>query len=289
MKTKIIHVVDVSNFMNRAYYASDKELSAPDGTPTGALKTFLNMVNKLIAANSDDYFIFPFDCPRKKSWRARYTKDSKTLDSYKGDRPVDEDKSKALSAQLKLARDILQAGGYLCPITKSFEADDLIGTIAKRFGRLGYKVIIYSRDKDFVQCLNSFVTIVRQAQANSAEQIITAQNAHEFYVKPKQMIDFLTMVGDSSDCVAGIKGIGEKTAKTILEKYGSIDAARDQSFPRFEKLSNEFFEDTRMLVTIDTNAPNVPKHIKEFRPPVKEKVLKRIKKELRFNYLISGV
>lgn len=289
MKTKTIHVVDVSNFMNRAYYASDKDLCAPDGTPTGALKTFLNMVNKLIAANAGDYFVFPFDCPRTKSWRARYTQDSKTLSSYKGDRPVDEDKSHAISKQLKLAREILQAGGYLCPITKSFEADDLIGTIAKRFGKLGFKVIIYSRDKDFVQCLNSFVVIVRQAQANSAEQIITAQNAHEFYVKPKQMIDFLTMVGDSSDCVAGIKGIGEKTAKTILEKYGSIDAARDQNYPKFEKLSKEFFEDTRMLVTIDTNAPNAPKRISDFQLSVKTKKLKQIKRDLRFNYLISGI
>lgn len=273
--------------MNRAYFAT-APLSNSNGIPTGALKTFCDMVYRLYLDNEsdNDYFMFPFDCPRSESWRLKYTQ-QQGLKDYKGNRDKVSEHKAALRPQFVYARKILQAWGFCCPKTNSFEADDLIGTAAARFSEQGVHVYIYSRDKDFVQCLNENVTLIQPQQANSPERIFRFDNSHERYVSPDKMIEFLMMVGDSSDHVAGVQGIGEKTAIKILSE-GTLQEAIDAGkYKALSKVTPEYMDKMRDLIQIVEGAPRVPYTLDALRQKLpNNKILKKFKAELEFKKLL---
>lgn len=281
-----LHIVDVSNWLNRAYFAAPP-LTTSNGIPTGALKAFCEMVYRLYLdlESENDYFMFPFDCSRSKSWRFQYTQ-QQGLDSYKGNRDETSDRKADLKPQFGYAKKILEAMGFKCPVTKSFEADDLIGTAAHRFSAMGVRVYIYSRDKDFVQCLNERVTLIQPQQANSPERIFRHDNSHERYVSPDKMVEFLSLVGDSSDHVAGVRGIGEKTAVKILNA-GTIEEARDSGkYKALNGITDEYLNQMRDLIQIVEGAPCVPytlEALKQKRPS--NKALRKLKAELEFKKL----
>lgn len=287
-----IHVIDVSNWLNRAYFAAPK-LSTSTGIPTGSLKTFMSMVHKLYLdkESEHDHFVFAFDCPRKDSWRYKFTLDSEHI-QYKGNRDTDDAstdlRKTELGPQFDYAWRILNAAGFCCIRTKSMEADDIIGTISRIFGVEDIHVYIYSRDKDFIQCLTPNVTLIQQAQANAAERIFRFDNAAEHYVAPEQMVEYLMLVGDSADSVKGVSGIGEKKAVQLLEKYGDIATAYSSGkVTQFKTVTQEYLDDMRELVTIVTNCPFVPKSVSALkRKPIKEKALRRFKAELEFKKLL---
>lgn len=286
-----IHVIDVSNWLNRAYFAAPK-LTTSTGIPTGSLKTFMSMVHKLyLDKESDtDHFVFAFDCPRKDSWRYRFTLDSEHM-QYKGDRDGGEEtdpRKVELGPQFEYAWRVLTAAGFCCIRTHSFEADDIIGTIAKRFGVNNVYVYIYSRDKDFIQCLTPNTTLIQQAQANAAERIFRYDDSDSHYVLPENMIEYLMLVGDSADSVKGVDGIGEKKAVELFVKYGDIETAyASGKVTQLKKVTREYLDDMRELVTIVTNCPFVPKTIDGLkRGPVKTKALRKLKSKLEFSKLL---
>jgi DNA polymerase-1 len=282
-----LHIVDVSNWLNRAYYAGPP-LTTSSGFPTGALKIFVQMVHHLILDNDSDhdYFLFPFDCSRKSSWRFKYTL-AAGLDNYKGGRDANDERSSALKPQFQFAKEILEAMGFQCPRTKSFEADDLIGTACRKFGEQGVKCYIYSRDKDFVQCLTPNVVLIQPAQANSAERIFRHDDSDDRYVLPEQMVEYLMMVGDSSDSVKGVVGIGDKTAKLLLDNHGTIEAAREaKANKKLLAVTDDYLDMMRDLITIIDHAPRVPSTldaIRQQRP--NNKKLKKLKSDLEFDRL----
>lgn len=281
-----LHIVDVSNWLNRAYFAAPP-LTTSNGVPTGALKAFCEMVYRLYLdlESDNDYFMFPFDCSRSTSWRLKYTQQN-GLDDYKGNRDTTSDRKADLKPQFGYAKKILELMGFQCPVTKSFEADDLIGTAAHRFSALGVKVYIYSRDKDFVQCLNPNVTLIQPQQANSPERIFRFNNSHERYVSPDKMVEFLMMVGDSSDHVAGVQGIGEKTAVKILNEGTLQEAMNAGKYKALTKVTAEYMDKMRDLVQIIEGAPCVPYTLDKLRQKQpNNKALRKLKAELEFKKL----
>lgn len=239
-KLPILDVIDAHNWINRAYYAAPK-LTTSSGVPTGAVKAFLNMVNKLIkfrmTTRGECNLVVAFDNKTRETWRSKLVHDylTKNIDDldflpekftkgYKGTRAVDQDKVDELGPQFGLCRELLEARGIVTYRVKGYEADDVIGTLAAGAGPKSYNLMIWSRDKDFAQLLGKHVRITQQAQGNTPELRVTRKNCAEVYgVKPNRITHYLALTGDGVDNVPGVPGIGPKTALNLLAEHGSIN------------------------------------------------------------------
>lgn len=317
-KLPMLHIVDASNWMNRAFYATQNAepyMRAPDGTPTGGLNQFLTMVQTLISTIKQDpngcFIAFCFDPPSKSTWRYRamehfaaenkksYVKQVfKKSNMYKGNR----DRTKALDmpVQMDLAREILSAAGYWVGRKAPYEADDLVGTLVHRFYH-DFLIKMYSRDKDYVQLvIHKHVELIMQRQANSPEQRFNHKTAKNFFGVPANRVrDMLALSGDAVDNVPGFIGLGEKTARDLINQYGSAlelqRAVRDgrcKSQAYWAKqLRGEVphmpLELQMELVTIDLNVPTLPKTITGFaQKPSRDKYLKKLKKQLDLRHML---
>ncbi len=315
-KKPMLHIVDASNWMCRAYFATNKNPTyAADGTPTYGLRQFLNMAKELIdiAANDPNgaFVAFCFDPSSTKTWRYRAIqnwaaeKGKKYVNAvfrkssdYKGNR--DRSLTKELPVQMDLAYKILQMAGYYVGIKNSYECDDLVGTLSDRF-KWKYLIKLYSRDKDYVQLVDhKNVELIMQAQSNAPERRFTLETATNFFGVPSnRVVDMLALCGDSVDNVPGIPGLGEKTAAALINKYGGALELRDallsgklKSNARWAKaLTNKEpamdIELQMELVTIDRNVPTLPKTIDAFAPKRPDiKSLKAVKKRLALPHTI---
>ncbi|WOL24593.1 exonuclease [Yersinia phage fHe-Yen9-02] len=309
--TPTLHIVDGSNWMCRAYFATQHAvpyLTAPDGTPTGGIKQFLNMVETLYAQTireeTGSFIAICFDPSSSDTWRYRaiqqwvgenskkfvravYVKSA----DYKGNR--DRTKTSDLPIQMELSRKILDKAGFWICVKAPYEADDVVGTLSHRFSNMGYKVKLYSRDKDYVQLVdNPNVELIMQKQANAPERRFTHKNVEEFVGVPANRIThYLALAGDNADNVPGVPGIADGYAAKFIREYGSIKkfclaAKTIKSTAKWKKaLTGELpMMDLALqleLVTIDRNVPGLPKELEAFR--VKEsddKYLKKMKKRL---------
>lgn len=317
-KLPMLHIVDASNWMNRAFFATQNNnpyMRAPDGTPTGGLRQFLIMAQTLINTAKQDpngcFIAFCFDPPSKSTWRYRalehfaaehkksYLKQVfKKSFMYKGNR----DRTKALDmpVQMDLAREILSLAGYWVGRKSPYEADDLVGTLVYRFYR-DFLIKMYSRDKDYVQLvIHKHIELIMQRQANSPEQRFDHKTAKNFFGVPANRVrDMLALSGDSVDNVPGFVGLGEKTAREFINQYGSalelqravIDGRCKSKAHWAKQLRGEVPHmplDLQMeLVTIDLNVPTLPKSITGFAQKTSnDKALKKIKKQLGFTKLL---
>lgn len=208
-KTKKLYLVDVSSLFFRAFYAI-RPLSSPSGLPVNAIYGFLTMMLKLLKEERPEAVVLCFDRP-EPSFR-------KDLDpNYKANRSeMPED----LVPQIPYIRKLCPLLGLACADVKGFEADDVIGTITKQGRKLGFEVVIVSGDKDFAQLLEPGVIMydtMKDARTGPKEAV------ERWGIKPEQMIDYLALVGDSSDNVPGVKGIGPKGAQKLLQDFQSLD------------------------------------------------------------------
>ncbi|QZE58914.1 hypothetical protein MPK64_gp011 [Erwinia phage pEa_SNUABM_16] len=315
-KQPMLHIVDASNWMCRAYFATNKNPTyAKDGTPTYGLRQFMNMVKDLIDIAAKDpngaYLAFCFDPGSNETWRYRaiqqWTAENKKKyvrqvfkksSDYKGNR--DRSLTKELGVQMKLARDILEMAGYYVGLKRPYECDDLVGTLSDRFK---HKCLIklYSRDKDYVQLVDhKNVELIMQAQSNAAERRFTLKTAQGFFgVPPDRVIDMLALSGDSVDNVPGIPGIGEKTAAEFINRFGGALELREallsgelKSKAGWAKaligeIPSMDIELQMELVTIDRNVPTLPRKLDAFvpgRPDIK--ALKATMKRLGLPHLL---
>jgi DNA polymerase I len=207
---KKLYLVDVSGMFFRAFYAI-RPLSTPSGLPVNALYGYLSMTVKLLREIKPDYMAFCFD-RAEPSFRKEIDPNYK---AHRKEMPAD------LVPQVPYVRKLTEALGIPCFDRLGFEADDIIGTLT-HFGReQGLEVVIVSSDKDFGQLVRPFVTMydtmkdVRYDEAGVLEK---------WGVEPRKIIDFLAMVGDSSDNVPGVAGIGEKGAQKLLSQFDSLDS-----------------------------------------------------------------
>jgi DNA polymerase-1 len=204
-------LVDGNNFLHRAYHSVLKNnFTNSRGFPTGATKVYVNMIISLEKNYKDAQIAFVFDA-KGKSFRHELYND------YKATRkPMDED----LRKQVGIIKDIIRAMGYLIIEVPNVEADDVIGTYATMADKNNQKLKIVSGDKDLSYFVNENITILDTMKKREFhEQDII----EKFGVPPKLISDYLALVGDTSDNVPGMDGVGEKTAAILLNEIGDID------------------------------------------------------------------
>ncbi len=245
MSTRKLLLVDGSSYLYRAFHALPP-LSNSRGEPTGAVLGVLNMLNKLIKDEAPQRVAVVFDAP------GRTFRDD-LFDQYKAHRtPMPDD----LRSQVQPLLDAVAAMGLPVLRIAGVEADDVIGTLAKRGAAAGYDVLVSTGDKDMAQLVGPHITLVNTM---SNTRLDRAGVKAKFDVFPEQIVDYLALVGDSSDNIPGVSGVGPKTAAKWLTQYQALDAliahAAEISGKVGENLRSELpaLELSRRLATIDTD------------------------------------
>ncbi|WP_297888080.1 5'-3' exonuclease H3TH domain-containing protein [Sulfurihydrogenibium sp.] len=206
---KKLLLIDGSSYLYRAYYALPP-LTAPDGTPTGAIYGFVRMLLKLLSTFNTPYIAVVFDRPEKTVRHEIY----KEYKATRKETPND------LQIQIPKIKEIINLLGIKILEIPGYEADDIIATIAKKAENQNFEVIIVTPDKDMNQLIDEKIKIYNPIK----DEIVDTQKIVEKYgIKPNQFIDYLVLVGDSIDNIPGVKGVGPKTATTLLQEYGTVD------------------------------------------------------------------
>ncbi len=244
MTARKLLLVDGSSYLYRAFHALPP-LSNSTGEPTGAVLGVLNMLNKLVKEEMPDRIAVVFDAP------GRTFRDD-LFDQYKAHRaPMPDD----LRSQVPPVLDAVAGMGLPLLRIAGVEADDVIGTLAKQGVAAGYDVLISTGDKDMAQLVGPGISLVNTM---SNTRLDRAGVKAKFDVYPEQIVDYLALVGDSSDNIPGVTGVGPKTAAKWLNQYQTLDAlitnAGEISGKAGENLRNELpaLEMSRKLATIDT-------------------------------------
>ncbi len=215
MATKPFVLVDGSSYLFRAYHALP-DFSSSKGEPTGAIFGVLNMLNKLVDDYDPENIAVVFDAPGKTFRDDLYS-------DYKANRPpMPED----LRPQIEPLIQAIEAIGIPVIRVKGVEADDVIGTLATRAAADGRETVISTSDKDMAQLVNEHVTLVNTMSNTKLDE---GGVAEKFGVNPDQIIDYLALVGDSSDNIPGIPGVGPKTAAKWLAEHGDLDTIKAEA------------------------------------------------------------
>ncbi len=241
-------LIDGNSLINRAFYAMPP-LSTKDGVPTNAVYGFMNMFFRMLDTIKPSYVCVAFDL---KAPTFRH----KLFSNYKGTRkPMPED----LRPQIPLLKEVLALMGVKTMEKEGFEADDIIGTIAKS---TSVKTYIFTGDKDALQLVDEETEVHFTKRGITDVEIYTLDNFKEkTSLIPSQIIELKSLMGDSSDNIPGIPGIGEKTAKNMLENFFDLDGVYENinSFTGKTKEKIITGKDnaylSKKLATIDINAP----------------------------------
>ncbi len=216
---KKVVLVDGNNLLFRSYYAtaySGNFMKNSKGFPTNALYGFINMINKIINEEKPEYMLVAFD----KGKTFRHDK----YEDYKAGRI---EMPNELKQQFPVAKEILTNLGIKWFEIENYEADDIVGTLAKMIDESDdYKGLIVSSDKDLLQLITD--RVVMKMLKTKDYVMMTKETFFETYgLTPEKMIDIKALQGDSSDNIPGVKGIGEKTALKLLQDYGSLEGVYD--------------------------------------------------------------
>jgi DNA polymerase-1 len=237
-------LVDGSGYLYRAFHALPP-LTNSRGEPTGAVLGVLNMLNKMVKEEAPDRIAVVFDAP------GRTFRDD-LFDKYKAHRaPMPDD----MRAQVQPLYDTVAAMGVPLLRVPGVEADDVIGTLAKQAADAGFKVVISTGDKDMAQLVGPNVELLNTMSNTRLDRVGVKA---KFDVFPEQIIDYLALVGDTSDNIPGVTSVGPKTAAKWLDQYQTLDGlvahAADIGGKVGENLRNELvmLELSRKLATIDT-------------------------------------
>jgi DNA polymerase-1 len=226
--SKKIALIDGYGFVFRAFH-SLPPLTRPDGTPVGAVYGFTNMLIKLLAGLNVTHAAVVFDSGSKTFRNDIYP-------AYKANRPPCPEE---LIPQFSIVRESAESLNLSILEKIGFEADDIIATIAKKAEAEGYEVLIVSSDKDLMQLVGENIHMYDSMKNRmiGIEQVI-----EKFEVGPKKVLDMLSLIGDASDNIPGVKGIGPKTAAELIKQFGSLENI-------FENLDQIKQEKRRQLLT----------------------------------------
>ncbi|MGC1818118.1 MAG: DNA polymerase I [Casimicrobiaceae bacterium] len=202
-------LVDGSSYLYRAFHALP-DLRTSKGEPTGALRGVLSMLRRLVIDGKPDYFAVVFDAPGKTFRDAWYPE-------YKANRPPMPD---ALVAQIGPLHEMVRANGWPLLVVDGVEADDVIGTLARQAKAAGIDTVISTSDKDLAQLVEPGITLINTM---SNERLDHDGVVARFGVRPDQVLDLLTLTGDTVDNVPGVPKVGPKTAAKWLAQYGTLD------------------------------------------------------------------
>ena len=238
---KTLTIIDTFGFFFRQYYALPY-LKSKDGFPTGLLTGFINFIASINKEHGTDYLLFALDSKEK-------TKRKELDENYKANRkPPPED----LLAQLPVAIEWIKMMGFKAIEVGGYEADDIIATVAKDAKEKGIKVQVVSSDKDLYQLIDDDKVLIydpmKKIKVNEEECV------KKFGVKPSQIVDYLAIVGDTADNIPGVKGVGDKGAKKLLNEFESLDGIykniENISNPRTKKLLLESKENAYLSYTL---------------------------------------
>jgi DNA polymerase-1 len=258
--TRKLWLVDGSSYLYRAFFALPP-LTSSKGEPTGALLGVLNMLNKLLKEEQPELIAVVLDAPGK-------TFRDELFEAYKAHRPPMPDD---LRAQIAPLVEAIPALGLPMLRIEGVEADDVIGTLADRACAAGFEVVISTGDKDMAQLVNDRITLVNTMFDTKLDR---AGVKAKFDVLPEQIVDYLALVGDSSDNIPGVPKVGPKTAAKWLAEYGSADGivahAADISGKVGESLRDNLptLDLSRKLATIrrDLELPLTPAELRRNAP-----------------------
>ena len=208
-------IIDGHAFAYRAFYAI-RGLTSPSGQPTNAIYGFIQMLAKLEAQVLPTHAVVVWDGGLDEGR-------VEELDDYKAQRdPMPDD----MEVQLDAMVEYLEAAGWASVCDDGVEADDRIGQLAKRAEDEGMEVVIASSDKDFLQLINDRVSMLNPVDKTGTPMDAAAVVA-KAGVRPEQIVDWLSLVGDAADNIPGVPGVGVKTAAVLLNEFGSVDGIYD--------------------------------------------------------------
>ena len=252
---RLVYLIDGSSQMYRAFHAPVRTgegtlLKSAAGVPTNAVYIFVSMLRKLLQEQGPSHIAAAFDLPGP-------TFRDELADDYKANRaPMPDD----LAAQIPLVHRACEALGVPVLTQARFEADDIIGTLARRAEAEGFDVVIVTSDKDFFQLVDDRIRVFNPRDAGVWYD--AAGVVEKFGVPPSQVVDVLALMGDAVDNVKGVPGIGEKGARELVSRWGSLDALLEHAADVPQKKYRDALlthraaaEHSREMVTIRTDAP----------------------------------
>ena len=247
-------LIDGHSILNRAFYGVP-DLTNSEGIHTNAVYGFLNIMFKILEEEQCDHLAVAFDL-KEPTFR------HKMYGDYKGTRkPMPEE----LREQVPLMKEVLQAMDIPILTLAGYEADDILGTVAKRMAARGVEVSVVSGDRDLLQLADERIKIRIPKTSRGATEVhdyYPEDVKREYQVTPAEFIDVKALMGDSSDNIPGVPSIGEKTATAIIAAYGTIENAyahlEEIRPPRAKKALEEHYDMAQMskeLATICIDAP----------------------------------
>lgn len=288
MNNNKLFLLDAYALIYRAYYAFIRNPRINSkGQNTSAVFGFVNTLEEILRKENPTHIAVVFDSPLPSFRHIKY-------EEYKAQRePTPED----IKASIPIIKEILQT--YNIPILEipGYEADDVIGTIAKKMATQKVNVYMMTPDKDYVQLVDDHIFIYKPRYGNNDFDILDKEKVLEKYSlsHPMQMIDMLALMGDTSDNIPGCPGIGPKTAQKLLKEFRSVENILNNTDKLKGAIKNKIEENkdrilfSKFLATIKTDVP-IEVKIEDFkRKEIDEEALKRIFKELEFRSLLTRV
>ncbi len=283
MKTFLI--LDGNALLHRAWHAIPP-LTAPDGRVVNAAYGFTNVLEKMRLDLKPDYMAVAWDLPGATFRHDEYKE-------YKAQR---EKKEQELYDQIPIIQDILTVYGIPSLSAKGFEADDIIATLAKKFGEKDLQVKIVTGDKDTFQLIDDHISVVSFIKGLSETKTYDVKAVIDRYgLEPKQIIDLKTLAGDPSDNIKGVAGIGEKGAITLIKEFGSVEGILEAAkvgdvlskYAKKLKGQEDLIKQTKRLVTLvlDVDLDNFTLESAAFQTPEAEK-LRATFRDLGFRTLL---
>lgn len=275
---KNIYLVDVSSMFFRAFYAV-RPLTSPQGLPTNAIYGFTSMIVKLLKDEKPDYLGFCYDLPTPSFRKDLYAE----YKAHRSETPAD------LIPQIPYIKKMVDALGIPAFEIQGYEADDIIGTLTEIGRKHQCRVHIVSGDKDFAQLVRPGVELLDTMKDSRID--VDGVKA-KWGVRPDQFIDYLALIGDASDNIPGIAGIGPKTAEKLLNDHGTLD----EIYKQIESIKSAGLKEklikgkenailSKKLATIVTNIP-MSDDLNQLKPtPFKKEELVLLLRELNFKTL----
>ncbi len=282
-KKPSLYLIDGSAYIFRAFYGVRHHLTNSKGMPTNALYGFTTMLMKVVREEEPEYLAVVFDT-KEKTFRHDLFPDYK---ANRGEPPED------LKAQFPYFKKLVDSFNITTLSREGYEADDIIGTLARQGEREGMHVVIVSGDKDMMQLVSPDIVMLDTMKNKTLGE---AEVVEKFGVKPELVIEVLGLMGDSSDNVPGVAGVGPKTAIDLIQKFGSMAEVYKQLESIDKKKLKEKLEThkdnaflSRKLVTIDTEMA-LDSEIKDMvrRDPDTEK-MRGLFEELEFGTLLNDL
>ena len=243
MSARPLLAVDGDSLAHRAYHGLPKSMTSATGLPSGAIVGFANFLLRLWQAEQPRAVLVGWDCVGEPTYR------SETFPAYQSGRVFDPE----LLEQLDLLPELVRAMGFTAGKQPGYEADDFLAAAVAQEEARGGETLVATSDRDAFQLVSEQTTVLQPVKGVSELARIGPVEVRERYgVDPKQVPDFIALRGDPSDKLPGARGVGPKTAASLLAEYGTLDAALDAGRFSAEKEDLLLY---RRIATMDASAP----------------------------------